>query len=91
MPRKVKAKTRIVNLQDERYDVPITRETMFGNPYIVGKDGTREEVLEFYTTYITNILKHNPSFLEPLRGKVLGCYCKPEACHGDIIIQKLGG
>jgi hypothetical protein len=23
--------------------------------------------------------------LSELRGKTLGCYCKPEACHGDVL------
>jgi len=22
-----------------------------------------------------------------LRGKILGCHCKPKACHGDILAE----
>ena len=36
------------------------------------------------------VLPERPS-LEPLRGKVLGCYCKPLACHGDVIVELLEG
>ena len=27
------------------------------------------------------------SCLGELKGKVLGCFCKPKACHGDVLVE----
>lgn len=27
--------------------------------------------------------------LDELKGKTLGCWCKPECCHGDVLINLL--
>lgn len=62
----------------------------FANPYKIGKDGTREEVLEKYKKYIINKIKHDEKFkdsLLKLKGKTLGCWCNPEPCHGDILLK----
>lgn len=48
------------------------------------RDGTREEILIKYREYITN----SPELLadlHELKGKKLGCWCKPLDCHGDIL------
>jgi len=50
----------------------------------VGKDGDREEVISKYEAYIMNkpdLLRQ----LQELEGKVLGCWCSPKACHGDVL------
>ncbi len=57
------------------------------NPFSVKKYG-RDKCLEMYEEYI----KSKPEFynsLEELEGKELGCWCKPESCHGDILIRLL--
>lgn len=72
--------------------VPIDRSSIFGNPFIIGKDGSREEVIEKYRVYFYNRLANDKFFYErvlELSGKVLGCWCKPKACHGDIIVEFL--
>ena len=59
-----------------------------GNPFVIGRDGTREQVIEKYREWILS----NPKLLgdiEELRGKTLGCYCSPLACHGNILIELL--
>lgn len=60
--------------------------SIFANPYTIGKDGDRENVLKLYYNYITN----KPdllALLPQLDGKVLGCWCEPsDMCHGDILI-----
>lgn len=79
-------KTRVVNVKDEPYDVFIGRTSLWGNPYKIGRDGTRSEVIEKYYWYI----KENDYLLKKtleLKGKVLGCYCKPKPCHGDVLIK----
>jgi hypothetical protein len=74
----------VVNIRKDKYDVFIGRPSKWGNPFFIGKDGTREEVLKKYKEYIVNkpeLLKQLPE----LKGKVLGCYCKPLPCHGDVL------
>ena len=92
---KVKAlsDTRLVNLRKHKGKnyVRIDRRSIFGNPYIIGKDGTREEVIEKFRIYFQERLK-DPEFaaaVERLRGKVLACWCVPAACHGRVIIEHL--
>ena len=76
--------TRVVNLRDEPYDVYIGRGrgSRWGNDFVVGRDGTREEVIEKFRREKLPALR---PFLPELVDKVLGCYCKPKACHGDIL------
>ena len=67
-------------------------DSPFCNPFKIGRDGTREEVLIKYRIYIINRLNSEPVLLEQfkqLKGKKLGCWCKPENCHGDILVELL--
>ena len=77
--------TRVVHCKREPYDVYIGRPSKWGNPFKIGVDGTREEVIEKYRNYIQN----SPllEYIQELKGKTLGCYCKPAACHGDILAE----
>ena len=78
--------TKVVNLRKEKYDVYIGRGSKWGNPFIIGKDGTREDVISKYEMYIMD----RDSLIEALpelEGKVLGCFCKPLPCHGDILVR----
>ena len=78
--------TTVVNLRTAKFDVYIGRGSKWGNPFYIGKDGTREEVIDKYEKYIRN----KPELLNALHeleNKVLGCYCKPKACHGDILVK----
>ena len=52
-------------------------DSIWSNPFKTGKDGTREEVLEKYRNYIIQKVERNELDLNQLRGKVLGCWCKP--------------
>lgn len=65
----------------------IGRPSKWGNPYHIGKDGTREEVIEKYRKYLMT----NPELfysLPEIRGyEALACYCAPQPCHGDVIIR----
>lgn len=74
----------VVNIRTDKYDVYIGRPSKWGNPFVIGKDGNRQEVIEKYRQYILNkpeLLKD----LHELKGKKLGCYCKPFSCHGDVL------
>lgn len=68
------------------------KSSNFSNPYKIGKDGTREEVIEKYKNYITQKLKENVLLQEELfkmKGKNLGCWCAPEPCHGNVLLDLL--
>ena len=79
-------KTVVVHRNKARFDVLIDRSSIWGNPYEIGVHGTRAEVIELYRKY----LNRSPELigqLESLRGKKLGCWCEPLACHGDVIVD----
>ena len=78
--------TRVVNIKNDDYDIYIGRGSRFGNPFIIGKDGNREDVIKKYEEWI----KNKPEILADiprLKGKILGCHCKPKPCHGDILVK----
>ena len=76
--------TKVVHCKRENYDVYIGRPSKWGNPFSIGKDGTREEVVVKYDDYIHG----RPELFREarlLRGLRLGCWCAPAACHGDVL------
>ncbi|KKN66034.1 hypothetical protein LCGC14_0475120 [marine sediment metagenome] len=78
--------TKVVNKRKENYDVYIGRGSKWGNPFIIGIDGDREEVIKKYKAWALETPYLLRSLVE-LENKVLGCYCKPLACHGDVLIE----
>jgi len=82
----------VVHCKKEAYDIYIGRSSKFekpskwGNPFIIGIDGTRKEVIEKYEKYLLSN-KELMNDLHELEGKVLGCWCKPKACHGDVLVR----
>lgn len=77
----------IVFIDKERFP---KKSSTFCNPFKVGKDGTREQVIDKYETHIRKLLKDNLYIrdeLIELKGKTLGCWCKPDACHGDVLLK----
>lgn len=76
--------TTVVNVLHKQYDVYIGRPSIWGNPYRIGRDGTRAEVIAKYREWIAQ----QPEILDllpTLRGKRLGCFCHPKKCHGDVL------
>lgn len=77
---------RVVHCKRSKYDVYIGRPGPWGNPFEIGKDGTREVVVEKYAEWIFT----QPDLIEKakkeLKGKVLGCWCSPNLCHGDVLV-----
>lgn len=72
----------VVNCRKARYDVYIGRPGPLGNPFVIGRNGTREEVIAKHRDHLLS----SPgllAMLPGLRGKVLGCFCAPLPCHGD--------
>lgn len=97
-------KTTVVNKRKHAFDVYIGRGGKFnyyGNPYKIGVDGTREEVITKYRNYFYKQIDTNIIFkrkIQSLKGKRLGCFCVDEPidhiredkhCHGEIILEYL--
>lgn len=80
--------SRVVHCKKEQFDVYIGRPSKWGNPYQIGVHGTREEVIQKYREMILGNKKLLAALPE-LRGKVLGCWCYPLACHGDVLVELL--
>lgn len=87
---------KVVHCRRSPYDVYIGRPSKWGNPFTHIKNkntlaefqvNTRAEAISRYEEW----LRKSPLLeeIEELRDKVLGCWCKPQACHGDIIIKLL--
>jgi hypothetical protein len=56
------------------------------NPFKIGRDGDCNEVIEKFRTYLIG----NPELmaaLPELRGKDLACWCAPERCHGEVLLE----
>ena len=63
-------------------------DSIWANPFKVGKDGDIDHVLTKYHSYIVDKLEYGEiptSELQFLKGKNLGCWCAPNRCHGDIV------
>jgi hypothetical protein len=77
---------KVVHCKRERYDVYIGRPSTWGNPFAIGRDGNRKEVIEKYRQWIST----QPTLLQALpslKGKILGCWCAPRTCHGEVLID----
>ena len=80
---------KVVNLRKERYTVYIGRGSIFGNPFKIKKGVTREQVIESYEDRVREELNNTlgQRIYHLKKDDILGCYCKPKACHGDVIIK----
>lgn len=67
--------------------VRIDRRSKWGNPFKIGQDGTREEVIAKFEAW----LLQRPNLIalakKELRGKDLLCWCAPLPCHGDVLLR----
>jgi hypothetical protein len=79
---------RVVKIGEAAYDIFAARPSKWGNPFVIGIHGTREECIKQYEEWI----RTRPELmaaLPELRGKVLACYCAPRKCHCEILIKLL--
>ncbi len=76
---------------DEHGDtVRIDRRTRWGNPFLIGRHGSREEVIERYRVWLWDKVKGGEiplAELAALNGKTLACHCHPLPCHGDVLAK----
>jgi hypothetical protein len=82
---------RAVHCKRERHHIYVGRNpkwlppSKWGNPFVVGKHGERGGCIGLYGSW----LRENAALfaaLDELRGLVLGCWCAPRACHGDLLV-----
>lgn len=68
--------------------VYVGRPTKWGNPFVLGRDGTRDDVIAKYRLYLK---EHAIHLIEDakreLRGKDLVCWCAPQPCHADVLLE----
>lgn len=84
----------VVHVSRSPYDVYIGRAmprrglkaSRWANPFRIGPDGTRDEVIDKYAEWL-DAQPELLACLPELAGKVLGCWCAPERCHGDVLID----
>ena len=68
--------------------IPIDRRSDWGNPFVMGDDGDRDTVCNSYELFFQLKLSLHIRIKE-LQGAVLGCWCYPNRCHGEYLIQQL--
>ncbi len=83
----------VVHCKKEPFDVYIGRPSKWGNPFshlsntlAQYRVSTREEAVQSYEEWI----RQQPELmaaLPELKGKVLGCWCSPQSCHGDVLAR----
>lgn len=85
--------TTVVNIKTSKCDVYIGRPSVYGNPFKIGYDYktkttlTRDDVIRKYKKWLykPEQSKLRKQAIRELPGKSLGCFCKPLACHGDVL------
>lgn len=96
--------TTVVNIRYDLFDVYIGRKGIgedgyFGNPFKRQEGESPGVTIPFYKDYFELRLQNDREFkrrIEELRGKTLGCFCKPKTgfdgeviCHGQVIADYL--
>jgi len=77
----------VVFIENQRFPKNMSS---FANPFKIDKDSTRDEVIQKYKAYITDKLQQEPALQQELiqmKGKNLGCWCFPEPCHANVLIE----
>jgi hypothetical protein len=92
---KPKPKTQVIHVRQMKPgDIYIGRscygykDSGWGNPFKIGPGQSREQVITKYREWVVK----QPQLmarLKELKGKRLACWCKPEACHGDVLAALL--
>ena len=67
--------------------VYIGRPSKWGNPFVIGKDGDRDEVIEKYKAWLLSDIAKIEIAKRELAGKDLVCFCAPKPCHGDVLLD----
>lgn len=92
----------VINVKHREFGDPvytyIGRPSPLGNPYEIGRDGSREAVIEKYERHLEKALSAPGRIRDEFERLVglaegrtlrLGCWCSPQACHGDVVKRKI--
>ncbi len=60
---------------------------MAGNPFAIGRDGSRDEVCDKFEQMVEQNPDLKAKLIEYCRGHDLLCFCKPRRCHGDYLLR----
>lgn len=78
---------KVLNKRTSSDGVYIGRPSKFGNPFVIGRDGTRADVVAKFEKYLMG----RPDLIEAAKRELAGynlvCWCAPEACHGDVLLR----
>lgn len=77
----------VVHCKKHSYTHYIGRPSIFGNPFIVGVHGSRKEVIDKYLEYVIDNQEVLNAIYNLPPDAILGCWCKPLICHGDVIVD----
>jgi len=86
---------KVINIRSgEKYDIYIGRGSKYGNPYSHLRNTTapypvdsREDAIRAYEAWLLDQPELVAAAKKELKDKVLGCWCKPMDCHGDILLR----
>jgi hypothetical protein len=87
---------RIVNENDfDGEGIYVGRPSVLGNPFVIGKDGNRSQVIKKYIVWLRMQCESRGPVKRELmklarmyrkKGKLtLVCWCAPKACHADVL------
>ena len=69
----------------------VGRPTIFGNPFKIGQDGDRDQVIEKFRGYFQERLEKDAKFktqVDKLKdAPALVCWCAPARCHADVLAE----
>lgn len=89
-PRGAGTAPRVLNKRSGRQPadaVYVGRPTKWGNPFVIGADFDRQSAIDSYRGW----LEIHPELIEAarieLRGRDLVCWCAPQACHADVLLE----
>lgn len=65
----------------------VGRPTKWGNPFVLGRDGDRTAVIQKYRAWLLAQPELVTAARGELRGRDLECWCAPQACHADVLLE----
>ncbi len=77
----------MVHCQKDPFDVYVGRPGPFGNPFRIGAAQTRTQVIDRYRRWLLEQPELVARVKAELRGKRLGCWCRPQNCHADVLAE----
>jgi hypothetical protein len=88
-PAGISAIQRVLNVRDVRGPLLPNarycgRPSLWGNPFVIGRDGTRDDVCDKHEAWLTR----QPglvAMVPALAGQDLVCHCAPERCHCNFL------